>query len=135
MKTVPDALRDLVTTDHLGHVASIRPDGSIATHLMWIDWDGERLLTSSPVGSRKGRNWRENPQVSVSVVDPDDPWRYLVIRGRVTDIQPDEGLPSSTGCPSATSAGRTAAATRRARSSRSRPTMSAPRPGAAVETR
>jgi PPOX class probable F420-dependent enzyme len=92
MKTIPDDLPDLVTTDHLGHVASIRPDGSIATHLMWIDWDGERLLTSSPVGSRKGRNWRENPQVSVSVVDPDDPWRYLVIRGRVTDIQPDEGL-------------------------------------------
>jgi PPOX class probable F420-dependent enzyme len=92
MATIPDDLLYLLTTERVGHVASIRPDGSIATHLMWIDWDGEHVLTSSPVGSRKGRNWRANPQASVSVVDAHDPWRMVVIRGRVTDIQPDDGL-------------------------------------------
>ena len=91
-KTVPEDLVDLLTSRRLGHMSSIRPDGSIATHLMWIDWDGEHVLTSSPVGSRKGANWRANPQASVSVVDADDPWRYLIIRGRVTDIRPDDGL-------------------------------------------
>jgi hypothetical protein len=59
---------------------------------MWIDWDGEHVLTSSPIGSRKGDNWRRNPQASVSVVDRDDPWRYVIIRGRVTDIRPDTDL-------------------------------------------
>ena len=92
MTQIPDELLDLLTTDRVGHVASVRPDGSIATHLMWIDWDGERLLTSSPVGSRKGQNWRSNPQASVSVADRGDPWRFVIIRGRVTDIHPDEGL-------------------------------------------
>jgi len=89
---IPDDLVDLLTTDRVGHVASIRPDGSIAIHITWIDHDGEHVLTSSRVGSRKGRNWRRNPQAAVSVVDRDDPWRFLQIRGRVTDIRPDTGL-------------------------------------------
>ncbi len=92
MTDIPHDLLDLLTTDRLGHVVSIRPDGAIATHLMWIDWDGEHVLTSSPVGSRKGQNWRLNPQASVSVVDRNDPWRYLIIRGRVTEIRPDVDL-------------------------------------------
>lgn len=91
-KRVPDDLIDLVTTDRLGHVSAVRADGSIATYLMWIDWDGEHVLTSSAVGSRKGAHWRRNPQASVSVVDRDDPWRYVIVRGRMTDIRPDEGL-------------------------------------------
>ena len=90
--TVPPDLVELLTSNRVGHVTSVRPDGSLATHLMWIDWDGEHVLTSSPVGSRKGRNWRHNPQASVSVVDAGDPWRFVIVRGRVTDIRPDEGL-------------------------------------------
>jgi PPOX class probable F420-dependent enzyme len=90
--TLPDDLAYLLTTDHIGHAASIRADGSIATHLMWIDWDGEHVLTSSPVGSRKGANWRANPNVSISVVDHEDDWRYVIVRGRVTEIRPDVEL-------------------------------------------
>jgi PPOX class probable F420-dependent enzyme len=91
-KRVPDELVDLVTTDRLGHISAVRADGSIATYIMWIDWDGEHVLTSSAVGSRKGAHWRRNPQTSVSVVAADDPWRFVIVRGRVTDIRPDEGL-------------------------------------------
>jgi PPOX class probable F420-dependent enzyme len=89
---VPDDLVDLLTSDRLGHVSAVRPDGSVAQYLMWIDWDGEHVLTSSALGSRKGRHWRRDPQVAVSVVDRDDPWRFLIIRGRVTAIRPDDGL-------------------------------------------
>jgi hypothetical protein len=59
--TIPEDLLYLLSTDHIGSVSSLRRDGSIATNLMWIDWDGEHVLTSSPVGSRKGANWRANP--------------------------------------------------------------------------
>jgi PPOX class probable F420-dependent enzyme len=90
--TIPAELVDLLTSDRLGHVSSIRHDGSIASYLMWIDWDGEHLLTSSPVGSRKGQNWRANPQAAMSVVAADDPWRFVLIRGRVTAIRPDQDL-------------------------------------------
>jgi PPOX class probable F420-dependent enzyme len=89
---LPDELVYLLTTDRLGHVSAKRPDGAIATYLMWIDWDGEHVLTSSPLGSRKGANWRADPAASVSVVDADDPWRFVIVRGRVTDIRPDTNL-------------------------------------------
>jgi hypothetical protein len=89
---VPEDLADLFDSDIVGHVAALRADGSIAAYLMWVDWDGEHVLTSSPVGSRKGANWRRDPQASVTVVDAADPWRFVVVRGRVIDIRPDEGL-------------------------------------------
>jgi PPOX class probable F420-dependent enzyme len=91
-REIPDDLTDLLTTDHIGTVSSIRPDGAIATYLMWVDWDGVHVLTSSPVGSQKGENWRANPVVSVSVVDHYDDWRYVIVRGRVTEIRPDTNL-------------------------------------------
>lgn len=90
--TIPEDLLYLLSTDHIGSVSSLRRDGSIVTNLMWIDWDGEHVLTSSPVGSRKGANWRANPQVSVSVVDHYDDWRFVIVRGRVIDIRPDVDL-------------------------------------------
>ena len=90
--TIPDELLDLVTTNNLAHVTSIRSDGGVATYPMWIDWDGEHIITSSPIGSRKGENWARNPNASVSVVDRADPWRYVIVRGKVTDRYPDEGL-------------------------------------------
>ena len=90
--TVPDELLDLVTTNVLGHVSSIGLDGSIYSHIVWIDWDGQRLLISSPVGSVQGRNWRANPQVGLTVVDKTNQFRYIQAAGRVTEIRPDTGL-------------------------------------------
>jgi PPOX class probable F420-dependent enzyme len=90
--TIPDDLLYLVTTDRVGAVSWARTDGTVVSHLMWIDWDGEHLLTSSPIGSIKGQHARRNGQVSVVAVDRDDPWRFVNMRGRVTDIVPDENL-------------------------------------------
>lgn len=89
---IPDELADLLTTDVLGHVSANRPDGSIAHYLMWMDWDGEHVLTSSMIGSRKAANWRRDPHVTVSVADKTNDWRFLIIRGQVVGTRPDEGL-------------------------------------------
>lgn len=91
-EAIPSDLIDLLTGKVVAHVSALRPDGTIAQYLMWVDYDGERLLTSSPIGSRKGEHWRRNPNVTLSVVDRSNDWRYLVIRGRVVDRRPDEGL-------------------------------------------
>ena len=90
--TIPDDLVDLLTTNMLGHVSAVRRDGSIAQYVMWMDWDGEHVLTSSMVGSRKAANWARDSHVTVSVVDRTNDWRYLIIRGRVVETRPDEGL-------------------------------------------
>lgn len=89
---LPEDLTDLLTTNVLGHVSALRRDGTMAHYLMWVDCDGDHVLTSSVVGSRKAANWRRNPAVTVSVVDRSNDWRFLVIRGRVVDTRPDGGL-------------------------------------------
>lgn len=88
---IPEDLTDLLTTNVLGHVVALRRDWTMAVYLMWIDYNGEHILTSSMVGSRKAAHWQRDPKVSLSVVDRDDDWRFLIIRGRV-EVRPDEGL-------------------------------------------
>lgn len=89
---IPDALLDVFQEPALGHVSYLNAKGQIVTFPMWVDFDGEHLLTSSPVGSRKGKSLRERPQVSVSIVSTTNPWHWLSISGRVVDIRPDENL-------------------------------------------
>jgi PPOX class probable F420-dependent enzyme len=89
---IPDELIDLFQEPALGHVSYLNGKGQIVTFPMWVDFDGEHLLTSSPVGSRKGKAFRERPQVSVSIVSAKNPWHWLSISGQVVDIRPDENL-------------------------------------------
>ena len=89
---VPESMRDLLTTDVLGHLATVRRDGSLAPAIVWVDFDGEHVLVSSPLGAKKGENVRGNPNVALSVVDHQNAFRYLQIRGRVTEIRPDTNL-------------------------------------------
>jgi hypothetical protein len=89
---IPDELTYLLTTDLPGHVAFVAPNGSGRIVIMWVDYDGEHILTSSRIGSFKARAWRKDPHAAVSVVDKQDMWRFVRMSGRVTDIKPDTNL-------------------------------------------
>jgi hypothetical protein len=92
VSSIPEELAYLLRTNVLAHVSLTGADGSVVTHVMWVDYDGDQILTSSPIGSFKSRALRERPNVAVSVVDPTDPWRRLSISGYVSSIRDDEGL-------------------------------------------
>ncbi len=90
--TIPEEVRDLFDEPALAHVSYMNRNTQIVTFPMWADFDGENVLVSSPIGSRKGKSFRERPQVAVSIVSTTNPWHWLSISGRVVDIQPDEDL-------------------------------------------
>jgi len=90
--TIPDELRDLFDEPALAHVSYLNRKGQIVTYPMWVDLDGDKILVSSPVGSRKGQSLRERDQVSVSVVSTKNAWHWVSVSGRVIDIQPDDNL-------------------------------------------
>ena len=92
MATIPDDLRDLFDEPALAHVSYLNSRGQIVTFPMWVDYDGEHLLISSPIGSRKGKALRDRPQVSIEIVSTKNPWHWVSISGRVIDIQPDQDL-------------------------------------------
>ena len=89
---VPEQLRALFDEPALAHVSFLNDRGQMVTFPMWADYDGEHILTSSPVGSRKGRAFRQRPQVAISIVSTTNPWLWLSVSGRVIDIKPDENL-------------------------------------------
>ena len=92
MATIPEPLRDVFDEPALAHVSYIDRKGRIVTFPMWVDFDGEHILVSSPVGSKKGQAFRERPQVSVSIVSTRNPWHWISASGRVIGIKPDENL-------------------------------------------
>lgn len=86
---VPDSHRDLLERPLTAHLATIRPDGRPQVNPMWFDWDGEFLYFTNTTVRQKYRNVTANPQVAVSIADPDQPYRYLEVRGVVERIEPD----------------------------------------------
>lgn len=89
---VPETLAPLLSSTVLATLATVRSDGAPAIAHVWVDYVDGHILTSSPLGSRKGRNIRAEPRVAMDVVDPADPWRYLQLRGHVVEIRPDDDL-------------------------------------------
>lgn len=90
--TIPDELRDLFDEPALAHVSYLTGKGQIVTFPMWVGLDGDHILVSSPVGSRKGKALRERAQVAVSVVSTKNPWHWISVSGRVIDIRADRDL-------------------------------------------
>ena len=71
-------------------LATVNPDGSPQTSVMWAGRDGNDLLFSTIEGRVKHRNMRRDPRVSVTVIDSSDPENYVELRGRVS-MTPDVG--------------------------------------------
>jgi PPOX class probable F420-dependent enzyme len=87
--SAPASHQDLLYRPLFAHLATIRPDGAPQSGLMWFAWDGERARFSHTRTRQKIRNLAHEPKVSFHLVDPDDPYRTLEVRGRVESIKAD----------------------------------------------
>ncbi|MFI6445446.1 PPOX class F420-dependent oxidoreductase [Kitasatospora sp. NPDC050543] len=89
MSIIPEGYRDLLERPLFAHLATIRPDGLPQVNPMWFHWDGEFVRFTNTTTRYKYRNVTANPRVAFSVNDPDQPYRYLEVRGTVEWIDPD----------------------------------------------
>ncbi|MFQ5975942.1 MAG: PPOX class F420-dependent oxidoreductase [Candidatus Hydrothermarchaeales archaeon] len=83
---IPVDYLDLFSKKAFANLATIMPDGSPQVTPVWVDFDGELVAVNSAKGRVKDRNMRSNPKVALSMQDPDNPYRYLGVRGRVVEI-------------------------------------------------
>lgn len=83
---IPNEYRDLFEKRAFANVATLMPDGSPQVTPMWVDYDGTYVLVNTARGRQKDRNLRRDPRVALTIMDPDNPYRYLLIRGRVAEI-------------------------------------------------
>jgi PPOX class probable F420-dependent enzyme len=87
MVAIPDKYKDLVQQKKaFASLATIMPDGSPQVTPVWFDYDGDIVRINSARGRVKVRNMQEGSPVALSIMDPENPYRYLQIRGRVRRV-------------------------------------------------
>jgi PPOX class probable F420-dependent enzyme len=77
---------DLFNKKAFANLSTLMKDGSPQVTPVWFDYDGSHIRVNSALGRVKDKNIRRDPRVSMAIQDPDNPYRYLEIRGKVVEI-------------------------------------------------
>jgi len=77
---------DLFQKRTFAHLATLMPNGSPHVTTVWVDYDGEHILVNSAAGRQKDRNMEARPEVAIEIPDPDNPNRFILVRGPVVSI-------------------------------------------------
>jgi PPOX class probable F420-dependent enzyme len=83
---IPEKYVDLFNKKAFANLGTIMRDGSPQVTPVWVDYDGKFVRVNSALGRMKDKNMRRDPRVSLSIQDPENPYRYLEIRGKVAEI-------------------------------------------------
>jgi PPOX class probable F420-dependent enzyme len=82
---IPDSHLDLFKKKAFAHLATLMADGNPQTTPVWVDYDGKHVLINTAQGRQKDKNMQRDGRVALSISDPDNPYRYLEVRGRVVE--------------------------------------------------
>jgi PPOX class probable F420-dependent enzyme len=85
-EAIPEKYKDLFDKKAFANLATVMPDGSPQVTPVWVDYDGDFVLVNSARGRQKDKNMKQNSSVALSILDPDNPYRYLEVRGNVAEI-------------------------------------------------
>jgi PPOX class probable F420-dependent enzyme len=89
---IPESYLDLLTTEKraFADLAVVLKDGTPQVSPVWFDYVDGLFVINTARGRVKDKVLRQHPVVAMSIRDPDDPYRYLLIRGPVVD-ETEEG--------------------------------------------
>jgi len=82
---IPDSHLDLFRKKAFAHLATLMADGKPQTTPVWVDYDGRHVVINTAEGRQKDKNMQRDPRVAMSIADPENPYRYLEVRGRVVE--------------------------------------------------
>jgi len=84
--TIPTKYQDLFNKKAFAHLATLMPDGTPQVTPVWCDYDGTYIRINTAKGRVKDKNMRRNRRVALVIMDPDNPYRYLAVRGEIAEI-------------------------------------------------
>lgn len=90
MVRIPDDYLDVMDKKGFAHMATIGPKGEPHSSPVWYDFDGEHVLVSHTRERQKFANIERDQRVALSILDPDDPYRFVEIRGSVEVVDDPE---------------------------------------------
>lgn len=82
---IPNSHEDLFKKKAFAHLATLMPGGQPQVTPVWVDYDGHHVLINTAQGRQKDKNLQKDKRVALSILDPENPYRYLEVRGRVAD--------------------------------------------------
>jgi PPOX class probable F420-dependent enzyme len=92
IESLPDEYAAILSKNAYALIATVTADGSPQSNPVWFEWDGSRLLFSTIKSRAKYKNLKARPAVAASILDPDEPYLCLELRGVVEiDEDPDRG--------------------------------------------
>lgn len=83
---IPDQYKDLLQKKAFANLGTVMKDGSPQVTPVWFDDDGTHIRVNTAKGRWKDKNMRNRPKVALSILDPDNPYRYMQIRGTVVEV-------------------------------------------------
>ena len=86
MAAIPAEYRDIFEKQTFIHLATTMRDGSPQVSPVWVELEGDQIVVNSAKGRLKDRNIRADERVALSATDPDNPYRAVMVRGRVARI-------------------------------------------------
>lgn len=86
MADVPEKYRDLFEKRAFASLATLRPDGAPHVSPVWVDWDGRHVRFNTARGRAKAKDVERDPRVALCILDPENPYRYVEVRGRVVEV-------------------------------------------------
>jgi PPOX class probable F420-dependent enzyme len=82
---IPASHLDLFKKKAFAHLATIMADGKPQVTPVWVDYDGRHVVINTAEGRLKDKNMQRDGNVALSITDPDNPYRYLEVRGQVVE--------------------------------------------------
>jgi len=76
----------LLLGPNFGNLATVLANGSPHVAPVWVDYDGKHLIVNTAEGRQKMLNIRRDPRVAISVMNAENPYQWVGIRGRVVEI-------------------------------------------------
>ena len=85
-ETIPEKFHDLFQKKAFASLATLMPSGAPQVTPVWCDFDGKNVLVNTARGRQKDRNMTRDKRVALAILDPDNPYRYLEVRGTIKEI-------------------------------------------------
>ena len=90
MAAIPDNFRDLLEQKKaFANVATVKTDGSPQVTPVWFDYTGGHIRVNTAKGRVKSRTMKPGAKVAVAIMDPDNAYRYIQVRGYVARVTED----------------------------------------------
>ena len=86
MTAIPESFKDLLQKKAFANLATVNADGTPQVTPVWVDSDGTHIRFNTAKGRLKDKNLRRSPVLALTIMDPDNPYRYLQVKGRIAEV-------------------------------------------------